>query len=137
MSIHREGMTAQDHRDAAAECRRRSYESFQRSDTDGFRSQAAGNTIAAVHDAWADLLDNGGMMEKTALFLLDGTVASVRTVEGQYGISWLLNDDAARALGKRFVTDSNARKAATRQANNAKKGFAVGYIRIKGYADVA
>lgn len=137
MSIHRDGMTAADHRIAAAECYRRERESFERSDTDGFLSQWASSITGQEHNAWADLLDNGGTVEVRALFLTDGRIASTHEKEGDYGYYWILNDEAAKVVGKRFLSDSNARKAQTRRANNAKKGVAVGYIRVKGYVTIA
>lgn len=130
-------LTAEELRNMAQESSRRSAESWERSDNDGFRSQAASDTMAAVYRLQADIVDNGGTIEVCALFLLDGRIASTHQADGQYGTYWVLNDEAAAVLDKRFITDSNASKATTRQKNNAKKGIALGMIKVAGYAKVA
>lgn len=130
------GQDAETLRQMARDARQRSYESFQRSDTDGFLSQNASEVMARVYEAQADLADNDGMIDIDAIFM-DGELASTHQAQGQWGWYWVLNDNAAEKFGKRFVTLSNANKAKTRKANNAKKGFTVGTIRVKGYADVA
>lgn len=135
-SIHREGMTAEDHRAAAKGSQKAAQESWDRSDTDGFLSQWASGLTAQEHLAWADLLDNGGKTRMRVLMNLDGTVASTHLHYGQYGPSWVLNDDAAARFGKRFVNESEAASAARRRAAMAKKGFTFGTILVDGYVTV-
>lgn len=131
------GQDAETLRQMARDARQRSYESFQRSDTDGFRSQGASDTMARVYEVQAGIAENGGTIEMQALFNLDGTIASTHNAQGQWGWYWVLNDAAAARFGKRFFNESKAGKAATRNKNNRAKGFTVGTIRVKGYADVA
>lgn len=131
------GQDAETLRTMAKESRQRAYESFERCDTDGFLSQNASEVMARVYEAQANLADNGGMMEMVALFNLDGTIASTHNAQGQWGWYWVLNDEAAARFGKRFYNESSASKGKTRRANNAKKGFSMGTIKVKGYADVS
>lgn len=127
--------TAAKYREMAAECRKRSQESWERSDTDGFMSQWASDSVAREYDMLADLVEDGGMIETRALFTLDGQLASTDQREGQFGPYWLLNDAATAVYGKRFFSESNAGTAAKRAANNAKKGFAFGTIRVRGQVE--
>ena len=124
------GKTAEEWRAEAARCRKASADSFDRCDTDGALSQWASDTMAHRYDACAEVAENGGTMEVCAVFLLDGTLASVDYREGQYGWYFLLNDAAAEKLGTRFVSTSSARKAKTRATNNAKKGVTEGAVRV-------
>ena len=69
--------------------------------------------------------------------LLDGTVASTHETHGQYGYSWVLNDTAAAALGRRFLSTSNARKGQRRYDADRSKGVTLGTIRVPGYVTMA
>lgn len=131
------GQDAKTLREWAAQSRQRAYESFERCDTDGFRSQDASETMARVYEAQAEIVENDGKITMVALFNLDGTVASTHSRQGQWGWYWVLNDEATARYGKRFYTESKATKGATRRKNNAAKGFTVGQILVRGYADVA
>jgi hypothetical protein len=115
---------------------RAAADSFDRCDTDGFLSQWASGMTARKQRAQADLLEAGGMIEMSALFNLDGTVASTHRAYGEYGAYWVLNDTASMRFGKRFFRPSKAQKAAIRRKNNAAKGFAEGIIRVAGYVDI-
>jgi hypothetical protein len=128
--------TAERYREMAKECRQGSAESWERSDTDGFMSQWASDTMAREYDMLASLVEDGGMIETRALFTLDGKIASVEEREGQFGAYWVLNHEAARAYGKKFFNESNAGTAAKRAANNAKKGFVFGIIRVRGLVEM-
>lgn len=125
---------AQELREQARRMEQEAVESFERSDTDGFLSQWASNISASRARLEAALIEDGGMTETTALFLLDGTLASTHKGEGQYGPYWVLNDEAAERLGRRFLSTSQAAKPEVRSRNNAKKGVAVGRIRVRGEA---
>jgi hypothetical protein len=111
--------------------------SFERCDTDGFVSQWASGLTAAKERIAADLARTGGLRDRDALFLLDGTLASTHEASGDYGLYWVLNDEAAAKLGRRFLSTSNARKGATRYRNDEKKGVRVGTIRVRHYADLS
>jgi hypothetical protein len=136
MSVHTEGMTATDHREAAKSRYRQEQESWERSDTDGFLSQWASNLTAREHQAWADLLDNGGKTRLRVLMNLDGTVASTHIHHGQWGASWVLNDAAAARYGKRFFKESEAASAKRRRATHASKGFTLGTVLVDGYVAI-
>lgn len=111
-------------------------DSFERSDTDGFLSQWASSITARKLRAQAELAEAGGLTETSALFNLDGTVASTHQGEGQWGPYWVLNDAAAERYGKRFYSPSRARSMATRRANNRRKGFTVGRVSVRGYVTI-
>ena len=128
---------ADDLRDLAAKADRAAADSFERSDTDGFVSQAASGIMAAKYRAQADLEEAGGLMEYRVPFLLDGTIASTHLAYGQYGAYWVLNDDAAKVIGKRFLNESNANDAKRRYNANYKKGVTFGTIRVKGYVTLS
>lgn len=128
--------TAEKYRQMAVDCNRRSQESFERSDTDGFLSQWASDVMANEYRMLADLVDDGGMIETRALFTLGGELASIDEREGQFGPYWVLNHEAAKAYGKKFFSESNAGTAAKRAANNAKKGFVFGIIRVRGQVEM-
>ena len=119
-------------RDQAAAADQAAADSFERSDTDGFLSQWASGMTARELRAKADLVEAGGTVETSALFNLDGTIASTHYGHGQYGPFWVLNDDAAARYGRRFFNPSQARKPATERANNRRKGFTVGAVRVRG-----
>lgn len=124
------GKTAAEWREMAAQSDRRRQESWERSDTDGFLSQWASDTMARKYDACAELASLGGVIEFQVPFV-NGEVATLELDrEGQYGRYWYLTVEAARVVGKRYFTPSSANKAATRRKNNAKKGVTMGTIRI-------
>lgn len=122
-------------REKAARHEQEAYDSFERSDTDGFLSQWASGLSAQKARLEADLLEAGGLMETTALFNLDGTVASTHQGYGQWGVYWVLNDEAAARFGKRFFSPSKAKKAQRRYDTDRDKGFTEGRIRVAGYVD--
>src|SRR5207244_11723938 len=70
------GKTAEEWRAEAAQCRKSSADSWERSDTDGFLSQWAADTMARRFDACAEIADNGGRAEQVTLYLTDGRIAS-------------------------------------------------------------
>jgi hypothetical protein len=131
------GRTAAEWRELAQDCRKRSAESWERSDTDGFLSQWASDQMASRYDDCAAVAEADGRVEVSAAFLLDGTVASVDYREGQYGWYYLINDAAEAVTGVRFFSPSGARKAATRAANNAKKGFTEGTVSVPAYLETS
>jgi hypothetical protein len=124
-----DGMTADDCRAYAQTCRTRSAESWERSDTDGFLSQAASDVNARVYDIQAEIIDRGGVSIFPALFDLDGNqVPAVRQLNQYDNWSWRILDphapDSRRTLG--WFHESNARKPGAARSNDAKKGYYVG-----------
>jgi hypothetical protein len=113
-----------------------SRESWERSDTDGFLSQWASDSMAREYHAKANWARHHGYTTETALLLLDGTVAAVGVRDGQFGSYYLVTPEAQAKLGlaKPFVTTSKARDYGKQIAANAKKGVKVGRVRVPGSA---
>lgn len=130
-----EGRTAAEWRQMAKESRKNSADSFERSDTDGFMSQWASDTMAREYESKAKLAEQDGYWNFQALFDLEGNRIYAQYVETQYGWSWRVfdpNTEDKATTG--WLNESNARKASTRTANNAKKGFTIGLVRAEAYA---
>lgn len=125
------GKTAAEWRALAQKSRDEAADSFVRCDTDGFLSQWAQTSMAREYDLCASLVEQGGRTEMQVPFV-NGQVASVDLRDGQFGPYWFLTVEAARVVGKRYFTPSQANKAKTRRANNAKKGVTMGVILVRG-----
>jgi hypothetical protein len=122
-----EGRTAEEWKEMASASRRRSYESFDRCDTDGFMSQWASDCVAREYDLKAELAENGGTWTFVQLFDLDGNHVPAEIVEGNWGPVWRLFDQETHETTGWF-NESSAQKPETRRANNAKKGFYIGTV---------
>lgn len=127
-------ITGDQWRAMAAESRKRSQDSWERSDTDGFMSQWASDTVAREYAAWADLADNGYQAEFPAIFDLDGNLMDARQAEGTWGPYWIIRH-ADRTVT--FFNESNARKGATRYRNDTRKGYRVGSISCDAYVKLS
>ena len=133
-----DGLTADQWRAKATESRQRSYDSFQRSDTDGFLSQWASDSVAREYDLCARLAEADGMWEFVAVFDLDGNLVPAVQRQNQWGYYWCIYDNPeCKGRPVAFFTESKARKAATRNRNNAKKGYTIGLIRARGRVEAA
>ncbi len=124
------GKTATEWRREAAAARKRSIDSFDRSDTDGFLTQWAANTTARRYDAKAQLASQGGYSEFPALMTTDGHLVPAKLISTRYGQAWMLLDEHGDSTGE-FVTPSRAATAAKRNAAMARKGYQVGSVRTK------
>lgn len=96
-ALGKDGLLALAHRS-----RQQSLDSFDRCDTDGFMSQWAADSMASEYRAWADLVEQGGMVALAVLCtrLEDdrpGDPVPARTVRTRYGRKWLT-----------FATDADA-----------------------------
>ena len=112
-----DGRTAAQWREMATKCYRDRAESWERSDTDGFLSQWASGQMASRYQALADIADNDGFMwDRAFVDIATGELLKGRWFDGQYGSCY-------RTLDGRFINPSYAKKAATREANMAKKGY--------------
>ena len=129
------GKSAQEYRDMASARHQASRDSFERSDTDGFLSQWASDSMGRKYSLCANLAETDGLWEVSALFNLDGTLASTHEYSGQYGMCWVLNDESAARFGKRFVNQPTARKAARRASTYAAKGFTVGSVVVAAHVE--
>ncbi len=89
-------------RESAAGSLKRSRDSFERCDTDGFLSQWANDITARELERKADILEAGGVAEFTAL-ICGMEEIDAKMITGQYGLVWLLGDEAAERFGRRFV----------------------------------
>jgi len=88
---------------AAAAHRKEAADSFDRCDTDGFISQWASGICTREAELQAEIVRNGGKAEFWGLYTADGKRVAAKMIEGQYGLVWLLRDDAADTFGRRFV----------------------------------
>lgn len=121
-----QGKTASEWRAKAQEARRVSAASFENSDTEGFVSQRANDSLALQYDDNARLAENGGRWTFPYPADLDGNLMpNARLVETQYGWSWVWDGSDGRPV---WFRASSARKAATRRANNARKGVVMAMV---------
>lgn len=101
-------MNANEHREAAAACRKRSSDSFERCDTDGFLSQWASDLTANEHLLQAEILDNGGMATFTGLYEGDRRVkASIVSVYNKFQFQnepkWVVEDEDPIAAKRKWI----------------------------------
>lgn len=138
------GMTAAQYREAAKKSRQRVSESWDRSDTDGFMSQWAGDLTAQMYELQAKILDEGGTAEFPALFNLSGELVAAKLVsvydsyKFRHVSKWavLSSDDPDSEIVK-WIKLSEAQDEERRIANNAKKGYYEGTVIAPAAADMA
>ena len=134
MSDSHKEMTAEQLEARAAECSRRSQESFERCDTDGFLSQWAGDINAELYRIQAMLTKEGRVREFPALFDLQGrrVRAKVISVESKFHYGrdtvWAFCDENDRFTGK-FLKAFPAR-----EATMTRKGFHEGHEMAPAWA---
>lgn len=74
----------------AAVARRRSQESFDRCDTDGFMSQHANDLFADLYERCAQIADGDGCVEFDALLYIDdGSPVDARIIDTRFGCKWI------------------------------------------------
>jgi hypothetical protein len=130
--------TADEYRQMAKDCYKRSAESFERCDTDGFLSQQANDTMARVYELAADLIDNGERAMFLALFDTDGDQVPAKRIKTRYGMSWgLINPDDPNGRFLGWFNPSKAGKPGAARLADAKKGYYVGYVLAPAKADVS
>jgi hypothetical protein len=94
-------------RSKAQQCRQESIDSFERCDTDGFLSQGANDIMARVYATQADIVENGGKAVFTGLY--DGNRRVIaKTIETQYGWTWLLDESEVSQYGRKFIPRGSA-----------------------------
>lgn len=111
----------------AADCRQRSAESWERSDTDGCVTQWCSDLSARLYERQAEILEAGGLAEFPALFdVVTGARVKAKLVHVPnrfrgYGTvsKWLVLDAAGNAI--EWVTAFPAR-----EATMARKGYREG-----------
>ncbi|WGH21011.1 hypothetical protein SEA_AZIRA_5 [Gordonia phage Azira] len=125
--------TADEYRAMAQRERQSSYDSFERCDTDGFLSQWAHDSMARTYLTLAGWAEDGGDVQTIAWpMILDDEgnwlwVDEYRFVSGQYGDSVRIWHDGKA----HWWNPSRARKAATAQRNDEKKGFRWALVKAK------
>jgi hypothetical protein len=124
--------TAQSLRQQAADHEAEAAASFERCDTDGFASQAAHALSADRLRLAAQLAEQGGKWEFTALFDLDGNLVRAKRTEGQYGTGWMLLDEQGQSAG--WFNPSRSLKAETVKAHAERKGYRFGTVRAEAVA---
>lgn len=106
-------------RKEAAEAEQRAFDSFERSDTDGFLSQWASGITAQLKRAQAEIEENGGVADFPALLDLEGNEVPTRVIPGQYGTVFALVDDAGKFTGQFVPLSFTAR---SKHWNNYRPG---------------
>lgn len=115
----------------ARQCYARQQESYDRCDTDGFLSQWAAGQMANRYHHLARLARQGWSWDYHALFDLEGNLVPAKYLETRYGWSWALlasDDPDSRIIG--WFNESSAQDPKRARANNAKKGFYLGLVRV-------
>ena len=131
------GLTAAEHRAWGQRSRQTSLDSFDRSDTDGFATQAAGDLMSSLHQRQAEICDDNGMIEVRALFDADGSMVAAKRIQTRYGMSWgVLESDDPNSDIKSWFNESEAENETRRIKTNAKKGFYVGVVKAPGNARI-
>lgn len=133
----------------AQEERNKAWESYERCQEDGFRTQAMHQGLALMWERQAELEMGDGMADFQAIFTAkdivrqDGQVIPAGTLipatleEGRYGFQWVIFEaEAAQLLGTRWLSESKAKDPAKQLAAHQAKGFYVGTVRVKVEADI-
>lgn len=110
---------------------RMSFESWERSDTDGHLSQWAYDIDARLQRERVKIERAGGLAEFPALFDLDGNRVEAKLVSGRYGPCWLIKTGPEYG-DVRFVSAFPKRSSTLE-----KKGFVEGVERAPARAILA
>ena len=97
-------------------------DSYDRCDTDGFRSQMAFDTMAGVRLRVAEVKENGGVWDFPALVVEEtGEILATSPTETRFGRSWRLTDEQVERFGRKWipVDDSHDMAGAKRQLGKA------------------
>ena len=112
--------TAAEWREMAQECHRRSAESFDRCDTDGFLSQGAADAMALLYRLCAEIAGNGGKATFVRLSDLNGNLLDAKECKTRFGYSWrIVNADGSVS----WFSESNAKNGERRRKFAASKGY--------------
>ncbi len=138
-NVMNDTMTADEHRQKAAQLSQDAQDSFERSDTDGFLSQFASTVMSSKELLQARIVDNGGKWEFRALFDLKGNLIPAKTFENQYrDTTWgILETEDPQSSFVAYVSQSKANDKTKFIKNMAKKGYYVGAVEVPAYADLA
>lgn len=112
--------SAETNRAAASAATKRVEESWDRSDTDGFVTQWAGDLTSRKYTAQAAIDANGGVATFVGLFDADGNRVAAKQLHGEYGSYWALVDETDRFTGV-FVNRTRA-EVGTKPSARSKMG---------------
>lgn len=121
---------------------KRGQDSWERSDTDGSLTQWASGIRAEHHRMEAELIENGGKTEFSALFDKDGNMVPAKRVNmpdrfnpGRTKTAWAVlsdpNDPSSPV--KEWINESSSGNMKTQEAYLAKKGYTMGTVRVPAY----
>jgi len=121
-------------RKEAAHALQRAQESYERSDTEGFASQWASNSVADKNRLKAEIAENNGKSRFRALFDLSGKYVMAKEVNGKYGWTWgIYADPEDPDLFSGFVNESKSPDKQKQAALLLKKGYTMGLILAPAY----
>lgn len=128
------GKTAAQWRAMAKDSRQSSADSWERSDTDGFLSQWASDTMARRYEHCAQVAEQDGMMLQVALFKDGELVKGARNVKGRYGYTWVFDGEDGRPV---WLSESKAESAQKRRAYFVRKheGYSIGWTLVEAGLD--
>lgn len=120
--------TAAEWRAQAQAARRTAYDSFTRSDTDGFLSQWANDQMAIKYERCAKLAETNWISPVVAAFDLDGNLLSTDYRDGEWGPYFLIRNGDDRPT---FLSVSQAQNPKTARRNEERKGFRTGTVNVR------
>ncbi|KAA9379666.1 hypothetical protein F5972_08415 [Microbispora cellulosiformans] len=127
--------TAEELRAQAAAEDAKAQRSYEDCDTDGFVSQWAHGVVAQELRLQASIEEAGGKALFPALFDTAGRLVPAKLMSGQWGVYFALLDERGRITGTWF-TPSKAQDAKRARANDARKGYYVGYVMAPAQAEI-
>ena len=132
-SVHEgvyKGKTAAQWHAMAEQARTARQESYERSDTDGFKSQWASGVMAREYELCAALAGRDGVWEFDALFTPTGALVPNATyIKTKLG-KWVWRVGSGQAVT--WFDNSQAKDGSLRRKRDMAKGFLIGAIRARG-----
>lgn len=123
-------------RAAAATAEKQKEESIERSDTDGYMSQWASGLTAQESLMKAELEENAGKAEFSALFDKDGNMVPAKLIDTKFGQAWAVYSDPNNSSSKFtgvFINESQSDNPKTKEAALARKGYTLGRVKAPAY----
>lgn len=121
-------------RQEAAHSIKLAQESYERSDTAGFMSQWASNSVADKNRLKAEIAENNGKSTFRALFDLKGNYVAAKEVNTRYGWAWGIFEDPENPENfSGFVNESKSKDDSKKAALLLKKGYTMGRIMAPAY----
>jgi hypothetical protein len=136
MSVIKIDHTADEFRAMARASRKSSEDSFERSDTDGFLSQWASDTMARAYDLAATLAESNGRYDFEGLVDLTGNPVPCKIVETRYGPKWLVTsawDERGQPTGDAVAWLSIPRRDVQDDGTIVWNKRSIATLRSKGY----